>query len=107
MMKRSFFVIGLILAIGIGLLIARIDSRPGWDDSGISAGMVLLATAAFGALFPQRPWLWALAIGAWIPLFAIFQSQNYGSLLALAIALVGAYGGALARRALTALSRSS
>jgi hypothetical protein len=33
------------LAIAAGLLIADIDSRPAWDDTGITAGMIF-----FGAL---------------------------------------------------------
>jgi hypothetical protein len=93
--------IGLLFAaIAMGLLIARIDSRPTWDDSGITAGMVFLAAAIFGAIRPSWAPVWAVAVGAWVPLFGIVSSQNYGSLLALAPALAGAYAGALARRAL-------
>jgi hypothetical protein len=43
-------------------------------------------------------WLWALAVGAWIPLWGIISMQNYGALLALIIAFVGAYAGVLARK---------
>jgi hypothetical protein len=39
-------------------------------------------------------------VGLWIPLFGISSSANYGSLLALAIAFVGAYSGMLVRRVL-------
>jgi hypothetical protein len=41
----------------------------------------------------QRPWLLALAVGMWIPLRGIIVTHNYGSILALIIAFVGAYGG--------------
>ncbi len=88
------------MALVVGLGIAWVDSRPTWDDTGITAGVVLLATAAFGFVAPRRPWVWALAIGGMIPLLGILSSGNVASLLALAIALVGAYGGALVHRAM-------
>lgn len=93
--------IGLaVLAIVVGLIIGWVDSRPTWDDTGLTAAAVFLAAAFFAALTPRRPWLWGLAVGAWIPLFGIIGSHHVGSLLALAIALGGAFAGALARRAL-------
>lgn len=88
-------------AIGLGLLIAWVDNRPTWDDAGITAGMVFLTTALFGALRPARPWVWALAVGAWIPFFGIALHHNAGSLLALAPAFLGAYAGSLTRRAIS------
>jgi hypothetical protein len=90
----------LALAFGLGLLIAWVDSRPTWDDTGITVGLVFLASALFGALRPSSAWLWALAIGVWVPLWDILARHNYGSLLALIVALLGAYGGAFARRAM-------
>jgi hypothetical protein len=88
------------LAVGMGLLIAWIDSRPNWDDAGITAGLLVLTGAVFGALRPARPWLWGLAVGVWVPLFGIVRHRNFGSLLALGAALVGAYAGTLVRRVL-------
>jgi len=85
----------LAIAAFVGLALMWLDSRPGWDDAGVTAGLVLAASAAFTALWPRLPWLWALAIGMWIPLFGIVTTQNYGSLLALAVAFLGAYLGAL------------
>ena len=42
--------IGLSLAaIALGLLIAWVDSAPTWDDTGITAGMIFLTAAVFGA----------------------------------------------------------
>ena len=93
-MQRILFAV----AIALGLLIGYVDSRPTWDDTGVTAGVVLISTAVLGALAPQRPWLWALCVGLWIPIFGILGSSNYGSLLAVAIAFVGAYGGMLLRR---------
>lgn len=99
-MRRSVLVGMLLGAVCVGLLIAWVDSRPTWDDTGITVGVLLLACAGFGAVRPGYAWLWALAIGAWIPLAGILFAGNYGTLLALAIAFIGAYAGALARRIL-------
>jgi hypothetical protein len=99
--KAHHWTIGLAgLAIMAGLAIAWVDSRPGWDDTGLTAAAVFLAAAFFAAVAPRKPWLWALAVGAWVPLFGIVGSRNAGSLLAPVIAFVGATAGALARRAL-------
>ena len=93
-MQRILF----IVALGLGLAITYVDSRPNWDDTGITAGAILLSCAVLGALGPKQPWLWALAVGIWIPLFGIAQAQNFGSLLALAVAFAGAYAGMGLRR---------
>jgi hypothetical protein len=86
-----------VLAPAVGLLIAWVDSRPTWDDTGVTAGTVFLAAAFFAALQPRHPWLWALAVGIWIPLLGLIRSHNNGSIIALAVALFGAYLGAFAR----------
>jgi hypothetical protein len=100
MKARPLTAVLAIVAIALGLAIAWIDSRPGWDDAGLTAGAVFLAAAFFAALVPRRPWLWALAVGAWIPLFGIIGSRNTGSLLALGIAFAGAFAGAFVRKSL-------
>ena len=40
----------LILAVIIGLIIGWVDSRPTWDDAGVTVGMILLVTAMFGVV---------------------------------------------------------
>jgi hypothetical protein len=92
-----------LLAAALGLLIAWIDSRPSWDDTGITAGMIFLTAALFGALRPSRALVWALAVGIGVPLVGIVWHHNFGSLLALGVAFFGAYAGALARKALAPL----
>lgn len=92
--KRIIVLLGAALVVGLS--ITWLDSRPAWDDTGITAGLIVLASAAFGAARPRWAWLWALAIGAWIPLLGVFN-HNYAALLALAIALCGAYAGAFVR----------
>jgi hypothetical protein len=100
--RRNWTMQKLLLAIALALggLIAYIDSSPGWDDTGVIVGVIFIASCMLGVAGPHRPWLWALALGIWIPLLEIVKSQNYGSLLALAIAFAGAYTGLGIRRAL-------
>lgn len=90
----------LVLLCGVagGIALAFIDSRPSWDDTGVTAGALLVVAFLLGALEPRRPWAAALAVGIWIPLLGIAGSRNYGSLLALAVAFAGAYAGSLLRR---------
>jgi hypothetical protein len=95
--KRSFIVF-LAFAVISGLIIAWIDSRPGWDDAGISAGMILLAGALWGYLASQKPWLIALSVGIWIPLFGIINGFHFEGLLALIPAFIGAYAGYFTKR---------
>jgi hypothetical protein len=83
----------ILAALILGALIAWVDSRPTWDDTGITAAVLLLVSAGFGVLRPRFAWLWALALGAWIPLVGIVSAHNFGSILALGISFIGAYLG--------------
>ncbi|HEV3298128.1 MAG TPA: hypothetical protein VG055_00710 [Planctomycetaceae bacterium] len=93
------FKILLPVAVCLGLSIASVDSRPNWDDTGITAGAILVTVGVFGFLAPSRPWLWALAVGAWIPLYAIASNRNFSSLLVFVFAFAGAYAGMGVRKA--------
>ncbi len=97
------FKVLLPLAVCLGLLIAFVDSRPNWDDTGITALAIIFTSGVFGAIGPERPWLWALAVGAWIPIYEIPSTRNFGSLLALVMAFVGAYAGMGTRKLLVGL----
>ncbi len=96
-MKKTA-VIQLALSIIAGFLITWIDARPTWDSTGISALMVLVAAAVFGYFTSHKPWLTALAVSMWIPLFGIVTTFNFGSLLALVPGFAGAYLGYLLKR---------
>lgn len=75
-----------------------VDSSPGWDDTGVSAFMILTASGSLGALHPQRGWVRVLTVGTWVPLMGLVLERGEfapASVLALGFALVGAYGGAL------------
>jgi len=88
------------LAILTGLFIAFVDSRPTWDDTGITAGAMLLSSGLLTLLGYRRPWLIALAIGLWTPLYETYLSRNFRfpgvilfPLLVLLIPMIGAYAG--------------
>jgi hypothetical protein len=93
----------IVAAILIGIGIAYVDSRPTWDDTGITAGALLMAAGCLGLIAPQRPWVWALAVGIWIPAHAIVHQRSIGSLVmlvVLAFPFAGAYAGMAVRRML-------
>ena len=83
----------IAVAVVAGLFFAYVDSRPAWDDTGVLAGAILLTCGLIALVGYRHPWLLALAVGAWIPLRGILITHNYGSILALVIAFVGAYAG--------------
>ncbi|MGZ8562228.1 MAG: hypothetical protein ACXWWU_01250 [Candidatus Limnocylindria bacterium] len=86
------------VATAIGLAAAYVDSRVTWDDTGVTVMLILLATAVLTALSGRRPWLWALLVGAWVPIFEISGRSGAASLLALVAAAIGsAIGYALNR----------
>jgi hypothetical protein len=80
------FVVSLAAGIGIAL----IDSSPGWDSTGITAGLLLIGAGAAAAIGRERPWLWALLVGLPTPVFETVRGGNTGSWLALIFAAVGA-----------------
>jgi predicted cobalt transporter CbtA len=91
-----------ILALSAALWLGYADFRS--DDTGITAGFLLLFAAGFSFAQPQRPWRWGLFWGFSIPitetLFLAFgMKPRYPvsvvvSLLALLPAFLGAYAGA-------------
>jgi hypothetical protein len=87
------FIIYLVLAVITGICIAWIDSRPNWDDTGITAGLIFSSAAIFGYLATRKPWLIALGVCVWIPLYGNLVSHNYGGFLALVPGFAGAYLG--------------
>lgn len=89
----GMIVAALALAMGIG--IAWIDTRPGWDDTGITAG-ALLAISAIASTLGLRWWLAAGLVAAPI-LLAEFSSAGPSILLALAFAVAGSLVGVALR----------
>jgi hypothetical protein len=106
--NRTLHWVLLGAAIALGVAIAWVDSRPHWDDTGITAGSLLLSAGLLGLIGPRRPWLWALGIGLWVPLYLFVQKPTIGSALGgcviVAIPMAGAYAGMAVRRAIGAVS---
>ena len=82
----------LAVVLALGGLVTYVDTRPTWDDTGVTAATLLVISGVLGFLGPNRPWLWALALGIWIPLLDVVR-QNYWAMLALVVSFVGAYSG--------------
>jgi len=97
--ERNNLMQNLLLGIAVlaGLFSAYVDSRPNWDDTGILVGGLLLVSGLLTLLGYRRPWLIALAVGIWIPLYEIFKSHDIMMLVILLVPLIGAYGGWLVR----------
>ncbi len=89
-----------MLAVGLasGLAIAYVDSLPRWDDSGLLAGGLLVASTLLTGLGYRRPWLMALAVGSWLPLHNFLLSFDPRMFLVLVFPFAGAYTGWSARR---------
>ena len=98
MRRDPMFIVSLILSVLTGLILAWMDSRPGWDDAGITAGLIVVTSALFGFLQPERPWIWALMVSIWIPLHAIFLTGDYKMLLVALFGFAGAYLGAAVKK---------
>ncbi len=98
-MKKTFNYLVILSAL-VGLAIAWNDSQPGWDDTGITVFMILFAAAIFGFLAFEKPWLIALLVSIWIPLWAIISTHNYGGFIAVVPGFAGSYLGYYFRKIL-------
>jgi hypothetical protein len=96
--------VSIVVAIGGGLAIAVIDSRPGWDSTGITAGLLaivaLVAVLLEGSGKPLRAAAIAILVGIWIPILEISAPGANGPLLAFVFSGVGAFIGWVAARGL-------
>ncbi len=84
----------LAVALLVGLALGWIDSRPGFDATGITVVALLAGSAAISAWSPRHAWRWALALGGFVPLFELSQGGSPASLVALGFAGAGALVGA-------------
>ena len=80
-------------AVAAGLAVALLDSRPNWDDTGITAVLLFATAFVVAAVAGRRPWLWALLVGGWTPLLEVTTAGAAGSLIAMVIAALGAGAG--------------
>lgn len=84
------------LVLLMGVLIAWVDTRPGWDDTGVIAVSLLIAAGA-SALAGVRWWV-AAVLTVFPLLVAEARSVGWGLAAAPVFSLAGAVGGALLRR---------
>jgi len=90
--------LSFIVALAVGLLLGWLDTRPHWNDSGVSASALIITALFCGYLTRKRPWLVALAVGLWIPLFNVIIARNYSAIPVLAIAFIAVYAAFAVRR---------
>jgi len=84
------------LAVAAGLVIAWVDTRPNWDDTGVTAA--LLAAAALGVAFAGvRWWIAALLVATPIAV-AEYGTAGPGILVVSVFAVLGALIGTAVRR---------
>ncbi len=92
------FLLTAIFSLAAGIIIFWIDSSTGWDDTGVTVGLILVSSIAAGFLYPRNMWLWALLIGIWLPLANIIKHGDIKFLVILLIPFAGAYAGGLVCR---------
>ena len=92
--------IALVVAFSGGLAIAWIDASPGWDDTAITATLLVLFACLAAGLSRRRPWLWALLVGLPTPFVELADGGDPAALAALTFAAVGAASGYLVGRAI-------
>lgn len=89
-----------VASLATGLVVAWIDSRPSWDDTGVTVGLLLIGSTVAAFVGGRRPWLWALLVGAPLPAVEIVTEGTLAPLIALSFAAVGAAIGWGLRRAI-------
>jgi len=89
--------LSIVVAVVAGLGIAVLDSRPGFDDTGVTAAALaitaLVAVLIEGSGRVLRVAALAVLVAIWIPLFEIAAPGTYGPLLAFVFSGVGAFIG--------------
>ncbi len=93
---RPTVLFGVVAALAVGLAIAWVDTRPTWDDTGITAGAVVIGSG-LAAVAGLRWWLSALCVAG--PLAVALAMQGGGAaLVVLILGVVGGLGGSAVRR---------
>jgi hypothetical protein len=89
--------VSILVSVAGGIGVAFLDSRPGYDDTGITAGLLavvaLIAVLIEGSGRAVRVVAIAVLVGIWIPIFEIAAPGTYGPLLAFVFSAVGAFIG--------------
>ena len=80
------------------MIIGYVDSRPGWDDTAITAVLLAIAAGLATTLDPRRWLLWAAIVGGPLVILEVSATGSPAPMAALVFAAVGAAGGWLASR---------
>jgi len=94
--SRQWAIVLTITALLAGAGIGYVDSRPTWDDTGITVMALALTALAFSLARPRQWWLWSVLVGVGTPAFAVLSGGSPGTSIALVVALLGGRIGALA-----------
>ncbi len=99
MNRRSWLDAAVIaLALVAGCAIGWIDSRPTWDDTGVTVGAIVLGAGLLALVRPRAWWAVALAIGLPVPAFDLVLRGGLASAVALVFAFAAAAAGMLLGR---------
>jgi uncharacterized membrane protein (UPF0136 family) len=94
--QGSLVISAIALLVGAG--IGYVDSRPHWDDTGITVGVLILVGGLLGYLRPRSFWITGLLLGLPVLTFNYFLHGNLQSLAALVVSLIAAMVGGLIGR---------
>src|SRR5580765_2084556 len=81
--------VAISIALLLGTVIGYIDSRPTWDDTGITVGAVLISSVLVAASAPRMGWLAGALVGLPILLFNVLLTGNWGSVGGLIFSVIG------------------
>jgi len=102
-MKKRSMPIAPVIAPLLGAGIGYLDSRPTWDDTGITVGAVVLCAFVTAAISPRWAWLSGLAVGLPVLAFNAVLHGGYASAAAVGIGIVSAGIGYVAGKLLRTL----
>lgn len=80
----------IAVAIGIGCAVGFVDSRPNWDDTGVTVGLLVLTALVLACIRPRVAWVSGLAVSVPVVLFNAITRGGFGSLVGVAISMVSA-----------------
>lgn len=96
---RARLAAGVLVSVVAGVLIGRLDSGAGWDDTAVTAGLLVVSAGVASFVAGRLPWLFAVTTGIFVPLFELPGLAGGGALGALLFSSIGASLGWLAARA--------
>ena len=92
LLNNKFWIL-IILSLAAGLTIGWIDTRPHWDDTGVTVGLIFISSFILGTLTKRNAWVLALIIGLCITSFNYILHNNLQSSMSIVIAFAGMYSG--------------